>query len=77
MNATTLEYKKKVWDFLERIEPGRTYTVAKLAKPQNREAFVNAIKEYMESLPYGGWVMFNHNYTKFYKTTAVKLTKMK
>jgi len=68
-----LEYKQKVWEFLEKIEPGRTYSVSKLAKPENRQAFIEAIKEYMRGLPYQGWLSFNHDYSKLYKShPAVK-----
>lgn len=68
MNSISLAYKKEVWQFLERIEPGRMYSVSKLAKPENREAFIDAIKEYMASLPWDGWISFNHDYSKFYKS---------
>jgi hypothetical protein len=71
MNSTSLEYRQKVWRFLEKTKPGVTYTVARLAKPENRKAFVAAIKEYMASLPYDGWISFNSDFTKFYRTAAV------
>jgi hypothetical protein len=71
MNSTTLEYKRKVWQFLEKIKPDKRYTVAKLAKPENLEAFVEAIKEYMASFPYQGWISFNADYTKFYKSSPI------
>ena len=67
MNSDFLEYKQKVWQFLESIKPGKMYTVAKLAKQKNREVFIAAIKEYMEALPWQGYITFNHNYTKFYR----------
>ena len=67
MKADSLEYKREVWQFLEKIEPGKNYTVDNLCKPENREAFINAIKEYMESLPWQGYVTFNHDYSKFYR----------
>lgn len=63
----SLEYKREIWRFLEKIEPGKNYTVANLCKAKNREAFVDAIKEYMESLPWQGYVTFNHDYSKFYR----------
>lgn len=71
MNATTLEYKKKVWMFLEKTKPGQRFTIAKIVKPVNRKAFVEAVKEYMASLPYNGWISFNSDYTKFYKTPPI------
>lgn len=67
MNTATIEYKKGVWKFLEEIEPGKTYSVAKMAKSETRENFVAAIKEYMDSLPWQGWLYFNADYSKFYK----------
>jgi len=77
MNSTTLEYRQKVWRFLEKTKPGERYTVAKLAKPENREAFMEAIKEYMASLPYNGWISFNSDFTKFYRTEAVPMEELR
>jgi len=77
MNSTTLEYKKKVWMFLERTKPGQRFTIEKLVKPENREAFMDAVKEYMSSLPYQGWISFNSDYTKFYKTSPIPWEQLK
>jgi hypothetical protein len=41
--------------------------VDNLCKPENRETFIEAIKEYMESFPWQGYVTFNHDYSKFYR----------
>ncbi len=71
MDANSLEYKQGVWKFLEEIEPGRVYTIARLAKKENREAFVAAVKEYMDSLPWQGHITFNHDYSKIYKMTPI------
>lgn len=70
MNEKQL-YKRKVWEFLEQIEPGETYTVESMCKPANRELFIQAIKEYMDAHEWQGWFCFNKDYTKFYKTTPV------
>lgn len=68
MNSATIEYKQQVWQFLEKMQLGKRYTIAKLAKPDSREKFVATIKEYMDSLPYQGGLNFNYDYTKIYKT---------
>lgn len=67
MKTDLLEYKREVWKFLEKIEPGKNYTVVNLCKPENQHGFIEAIKEYMESLPWQGYVTFNHDYSKFYR----------
>ena len=67
MDTKSLEYKREVWQFLERIEPEKYYTVDNLCKPGNKDDFIHAIKEYMESLPWQGYVTFNHDYSKFYR----------
>lgn len=71
MNAATTAYNKKVWDFLEKIKPGKTYSVAKLSKPETREQFVEAIEEYMRTWPWQGHITFNHDYSKFYKIEPI------
>jgi hypothetical protein len=67
MKTDSLEYKKEIWQFLEKIEPGKNYTVDNLCKQENKEAFIAAIKEYMDSLPWQGYVTFNNDYSKFYR----------
>lgn len=67
MNQPTIEYKKKVWQFLETMERDKTYTIAKLAKRETREAFITAVKEYMDTWPWQGWLSFNADYSKIYK----------
>ena len=67
MNPSAEAYKKKVWHFLETMKPDPFYSVDKLAKPQNRKAFIAAVKEYMDNLPWQGWLNFNADYTKIYK----------
>ena len=37
MNADSLEYKRKVWEFLENMEPGKRYTIDNLCRAGNRE----------------------------------------
>ena len=67
MNSKSLEYKREIWRFLENIEPDKNYTVNNLCKPENRDDFVDAIKEYMRSFPWQGYISFNHDYSKFYR----------
>lgn len=71
MSSDSLEYKRKVWQFLEEIKSGQTYTVEKICSPETREDFIAAIKEYMESLPWQGFVTFNRDFSKFYRTEPV------
>lgn len=67
MRSATDEYRQEVWDFLEKIKPGDTYTIDKLCKAKNREQFVNHIKEYMDAFPFQAGITFNQDYTKFYR----------
>jgi len=71
MNSATIEYKRDVWKFLETIEPDKTYTVTRLSKPETREAFIEAIKEYMAAFPWDGWLNFNADYSKIYKVHPI------
>lgn len=75
MNSPTIEYKREVWKFLEEIKPDVTYSVSKLAKPANRSLFIAAVKEYMDALPWQGWLNFNADYSKFYKIHPIKFEK--
>lgn len=64
-------YKRKVWEFMERIEPDQTYVVDNMCKPENRELFIQSIKDYMDAMPWQGWLSFNKDYTKFYKVWPI------
>jgi hypothetical protein len=75
MNSATIEYNRKVWEFLETMKPDVTYSVSKLAKPENQGAFITAVKEYMDTRPWQGWLSFNKDYTKIYKTHPIKFEK--
>lgn len=77
MNSATIEYRKKVHRFLERMQPGERYKVAALATPDTRAKFLEEIKNYMRSLPYDGWISFNHDFTEFYKTPAVPVEQLR
>lgn len=70
MNEKQL-YKQKVWEFLDQVSAGETYTVESMCKPANRELFIQAIKEYMDAHEWQGWFCFNKDYTKFYKTNEI------
>lgn len=65
-------YKRRVWEFLERIEPGQMYVVDSQCKPENRALFVQSVKDYMDAMPWQGWLSFNADYTKFYKIHPIK-----
>jgi hypothetical protein len=67
MNTTTIEYKQKVWQFLDTIKPDEAVIIAQKVKPENREDFIAAVKEYMDTWPWQGWLSFNKDYSKIYK----------
>ena len=67
MNEILDEYTKQVWDFLDNMKLEEKYSISNLAKPENKEKFIQAIKLYMETYPWQGGVTFNHDYSKVYK----------
>jgi hypothetical protein len=71
MNSISIEYKRKVWGYLERLQPGERRKISALSAPENRENFIECIKEYMCSFPFDGWISFNHDFSEFYKSTPV------
>lgn len=70
MNSPTIEYKKKVWRWLEALKPEEPVVLETVAKEETRADFVEAIKEYMRSLPYDGWISFNDDFTKIVRHRA-------
>ena len=67
-------YKQKVWEFLDNIEPGVFYIVSNLCVPENRTKFIGCVKSYMDvKTPFHGYITFNHDYSKLYKTDIFKM----
>lgn len=64
------DYTKEIFQFLDSIPSGKTYTVDKLCKQVNRQKFIQAVKHYMDSYPYQGGVSFiTEKYERFRKMT--------
>ncbi len=57
-------YTHKVFEFLAKATPGQSFTIDKICKSENRERFIEAVKLWIRSFPYGGGVTFNNDYTK-------------
>jgi hypothetical protein len=71
-------YKQKVWEFLDNMAPGDTYLIENIAKPENRNQFILCVKLYMDvKTPFQGYITFNANYTKIYKTDEITFKKEK
>ncbi len=58
------EYSESVFEFLDKAEAGKSFTIEKLCKKENQERFTEAVKLYIRSYDYGGGVEFNADYTK-------------
>lgn len=71
MKAATEAYKKKVWQFLEKMETGERHTITEICENENTDRFIACIKEYMEVMPWSGHITFNHDYSEFYKMTIL------
>jgi hypothetical protein len=67
MNPNSLGYAQKVWDFLDRMELEKRYSISNLVIPENRERFIIIVKAYMDVMPWQGGLNFNKDYTKLYK----------
>lgn len=72
MDTATIEYKQKVWQFLDKMKPGELHKIDRIAKPETRPDFIAAVKDYMDSQPWQGWLSFNADYTEIYKVHEIK-----
>lgn len=69
-------YRLKVWEFLDNMAPGDCYVIENITIPGNKQKFVAAIKAYMDvTEPFQGWLSFNHDYSKIYKTDEIIFKK--
>jgi hypothetical protein len=71
MDNSYLEYRQKVWQFLDNMKDEDCYEIDKLCVADNKEKFIACIKSYMDSKKWQGWLNFNHDYSKIYKIAAV------
>ena len=72
MDNEFIIYRQKVWEFLDNMAPGDAYLIEKLSLPENRKKFIACIKSYMHvKTPFQGYVTFDKNYTKIYKTDEI------
>jgi len=58
------DYTGSVFRFLEKTKPGQIFTIEKICKSENRERFIEAVKLWIRSFPFGAGVEFNCDYTK-------------
>ncbi len=74
MDNSEQNYKDKVWEFLDNIEPCINYTISNICIPENRNKFIACIKSYMDTKkPFQGHITFNHDYTIIYKTNEIEI----
>lgn len=77
MNSIAIEYKQRVYLFLDKMKPGERYKVSILAAPENRKKFIECVKEFMRSFPYNAWISFNHDFSELYKSTSVPIEQLR
>lgn len=60
------DYTRRVFNFLENAKPGQIFTIERICKPENRERFIEAVKLWIRSFPYGGGVVLSNDYKKIF-----------
>ena len=73
MDNSAQNYKDKVWEFLDTIEPGVFITISNICVPENQNQFISYVKSYMDTTkkPFQGNITFNKDYSKIYKTDSI------
>ncbi|WP_372775633.1 hypothetical protein [Mangrovibacterium sp.] len=71
MNTATIEYKQKVWQFLDKMKPGERKKVSMICEAENTDKFIASVKEWMDGKLFQGYISFNKDYTEFYKTEEI------
>ena len=77
MNKNDSDFKKKVWEFLDNIKPGVYHDINTLCIPENKTKFISSVKSYMDAKIWQGWLSFNIDFTKLYKTDEITFKKEK
>lgn len=59
------EYQSKVNAMLLKMEIDQVIRIARVCKPDNQPTFIQAIKNFIQSTPYGGGILFTNDWTGF------------
>ena len=76
MNNSDQIYKQKVWEFLDNMDANDNYLIENISIPENRSKFITCVKSYMDvKTPFQGYICFNFDYTRIYKTSEITFKK--
>ena len=71
-------YRKKVIDFLDRMPVGSVYIIDHICKTENKEMFIEIVKEYIISTrrAYSNGIEFTNDYSRIRKMNVSGLPKL-
>lgn len=69
-------YRKKVIDFLDRMPVGSVYIIDHICKTENKEMFIEIVKEYIISTrrAYSNGIEFTSDYSRIRKMDVLRIT---
>ena len=62
-----VQYTEQIWTFLDKLKPGDKVSVGSIVKKVNHDKFIQAVKDYIETWPYGGGIEFSADYSHIKK----------
>lgn len=78
MDNSARIYQEKVWQFLDNMTHNDNYLIEDICIKENRFQFIFCVKNYMDTKkPFQGYICFNHDYTRIYKTSEITFKKEK
>jgi hypothetical protein len=64
---TDKAYQNKVIKFLESMKPGQSFTLEKIVRKDNMQAFISIVSMYMDSEPFSDGLEFTEGYKQLRK----------
>lgn len=70
-------YREKIWQFLDNMKHSDAFLIDNIVIPENRNSFILCVKRYMDTTekPFQGYITFNRDYSKIYKTDEITYKK--
>lgn len=63
-----MTWEDKIYKFLNEMKPGCSIKINDVCRSENREKFIELVKEYIDNHPYGNGIEFSTDYSQIRKT---------
>lgn len=63
-----MTWEDKIYNWLDEFKPGCSIKISDVCRSENREKFIELVKEYIDNHRYGNGIVFSNDYSLIKKT---------